>query len=111
MTDAIVVVNAGSSSLKFSLFAQAGDELALIVRGQVEGLHTAPRFVAKSAAGETIATHRWSEGTPLGHDGALEHIVAFLQDQAQGLSLKGMGHRVVHGGLQYAQPVRMDRAV
>jgi acetate kinase len=111
MADAIAVLNAGSSSLKFSLFAQAGDELALVVRGQAEGLHTAPRFVAKSASGETIASHSWSEGTQLGHDGALEHIVAFLQDRAQGLSLMGIGHRVVHGGLKYAQPVRMDRAV
>jgi acetate kinase len=111
MRDAIAVLNAGSSSLKFSLFAQAGDDLELVVRGQAEGLQTAPRFVAKSASGQTIASHRWSEGTPLGHDGALEHIVAFLQGQAQGLSLKGVGHRVVHGGLKYAQPVRMGRAV
>jgi acetate kinase len=111
MTDAIAVINAGSSSLKFSLFAQAGDDLELVVRGQAEGLQTAPRFVAKSAGGETLSTHGWSEGTPLSHDGALEHIVDFLQDKAQGLSLKGVGHRVVHGGLKYAQPVRMDRAV
>jgi acetate kinase len=111
MTDAIAVLNAGSSSLKFSLFVQAGDGLELFVRGQVEALQTAPSFVAKSARGETIASHRWGEGTQLGHDGALEHIVAFLQDQAQGLRLLGVGHRVVHGGLKYAQPVRMDLAV
>jgi acetate kinase len=111
MADAIAVLNAGSSSLKFSLFAQAGDELELVVRGQAEGLGTAPRFVAKSAAGETIATHSWGEGKPLGHDGALEHIVAFLQANPRGLSLKGIGHRVVHGGMHYAQPVRVDRTV
>ena len=50
MRDAIAVLNAGSSSIKFSLFAQAGDDLELTVRGQAEGLQTAPRFVAKSAA-------------------------------------------------------------
>jgi len=111
MTDAIAVLNAGSSSLKFSLFAQAGDDLELVVRGQAEGLQTAPSFVARSASGQTLASHDWGEGTPLGHDGALEHIVAFLQDKAQGLRLLGVGHRVVHGGLKYAQPVRMDRAV
>jgi acetate kinase len=111
MTEAIAVINAGSSSLKFSLFAQSGDELELVVRGQTEGLSTTPRFVAKSADGETIAIQGWIEGTQLGHDGALEHIVSFLQDRAQGLSLKGIGHRVVHGGMRYAQPVRMDRAV
>jgi len=111
MADAIAVLNAGSSSIKFSLFAQAGDDLALAVRGQVEGLHTAPRFVAKSATGETMSTRAWDEGTRLGHDGALEHIVAFLRDKVEGLSLKGVGHRVVHGGLKYARPVRMDRTV
>ena len=111
MSDAIVVVNAGSSSLKFSVFAQKGDDLQLVMRGQAEGLQTAPRFVAKNASGETISTHAWAEGTPLGHDSALEHIVSFLREKAQGLSLKGIGHRVVHGGLKYAQPVRMDSAV
>ena len=111
MTDAIAVLNAGSSSLKFSLFAQPGDDLQLVVRGQAEGLQTAPSFVAKSASGQTLASHDWGQGTPLGHDCALAHIVAFLQDQAQGLRLLGVGHRVVHGGLKYAQPVRMDRAV
>jgi acetate kinase len=111
MADAIAVLNAGSSSLKFSLFAQAGDDLELVVRGQAEGLQTAPRFVAKSASGDTLSTYAWGEGTQLGHDGALEHIVALLQQHAQGLSLKGIGHRVVHGGMRYAQPVRMDLAV
>ena len=54
------------------------------MRGQAEGLQTAPRFVAKSASGDTLATHAWAEGTPLGHADALEHIVAFLREQAAG---------------------------
>jgi acetate kinase len=111
MADAIAVLNAGSSSIKFSLYAQAGDDLALAVRGQAEGILTAPRFVAKSATGETISKHTWDEGTRLGHDGALEHIVAFLRDKMQGIQLTGVGHRVVHGGMKYAQPVRIDRTV
>ena len=110
MADAIAVLNAGSSSIKFSLFAQAGDDLALKVRGQAEGIHTAPRFVAKSASGETISSHAWGEGTRLGHDGALEHIVSFVRDRLAGRRLAGIGHRVVHGGMTYAQPVRVDRA-
>jgi acetate kinase len=111
MSTAIVVLNAGSSSLKFSLFAQSGDALELRVRGQAEGLTTAPRFVAKDARGETVASHSWGEGAPLGHDAALEHILGFLREKAQGLQLLGVGHRVVHGGLKYSQPVRVDRAV
>ena len=91
MADAIAVLNAGSSSIKFSLFAQAGGDLALKLRGQAEGIHTAPRFVAKNAGGETISSHSWDEGKPLGHEGALEHIVAFVRDRLEGLSL--VGHR------------------
>jgi acetate kinase len=111
MSDAIAVLNAGSSSIKFSLFAQAGADLELTLRGQAEAIHSAPRFVAKDAAGATIATHAWDKGTRLGHDGALEHIVAFVREKLQGQALAGVGHRVVHGGLEYARPVRMDRAV
>jgi acetate kinase len=111
MSDAIVVLNAGSSSLKFSVFVQKGDDLDLTLRGQAEGLSTAPRFVAKDASGELISTHAWGEGTTLSHDNALEHIVSFLRERAAGVSLKGVGHRVVHGGLTYAQPVRLDSTV
>jgi acetate kinase len=111
MREAIAVLNAGSSSIKFSLFAEGGDDLELTLRGQAEALQTAPRFVAKSANGETLSTHAWPEGTLLGHAGALDHILAFLREQAQGLDVKGIGHRVVHGGMKYAQPMRMNRQV
>jgi len=111
MRDAIAVLNAGSSSIKFSLFAQAGDDLVLTVRGQTESIHTAPRFIAKSASGETISTHAWDDGTKLGHAGALDYIVAFARDRLDGLSLKGVGHRVVHGGLAYSKPVRVDAKI
>ncbi len=110
--DAIAVLNAGSSSIKFSLFAQGGgDDLTLALGGQVESILTAPRFVAKNGGGETVASHAWPEGTRLGHEGALEHIVEFLRDNVKGLQLAGIGHRVVHGGMKYAQPVRVDRKV
>ncbi len=109
--DAIAVVNAGSSSLKFSLFAAADGELTLVARGQAEGLYTAPRFVAKDAAGQTLNERTWGEGTKLGHDGALEHLVAFLRSDFAKHRLVAVGHRVVHGGLEYAEPVRVDAAV
>jgi acetate kinase len=111
MRDAIAVLNAGSSSIKFSLFAQNGEDLVLTVRGQAESILTTPRFHAKRANGETISTHAWNEGTELGHAGALDYIVAFAREQLHGLRLKGLGHRVVHGGLAYSQPVRIDANV
>ena len=111
MADAIVVVNAGSSSLKFSLFLVRAGDLALDVRGQIEGLTTAPRFVAKDASGRTVAERAWGEGAKVGHDGAVEHLTAFLRERHAGDRLVGVGHRVVHGGLDYAEPVRVDDRV
>jgi acetate kinase len=108
---AIVVVNSGSSSVKFSLFFQRRDALDLDLRGQFEALSSRPRFVARDAAGRTVAERSWDEGTQLGHDGALAHLVTFLRDHAGGARLVGVGHRVVHGGLDYAEPVRVDRGV
>ena len=109
--DAIVVVNAGSSSLKFSLFAAADGELALTARGQAEGLYTSPRFVAKDAAGQVLNERSWGEGTKLGHDGALEHLVSVLRERFSEHRLVAVGHRVVHGGLEYAEPTRVDATV
>ncbi len=111
MTDAIAVLNAGSSSLKFSVFAGRGDELELIARGQAEGLYTAPRFVAKDGAGKLLGEKSWGDGVRLGHDGALDHLVAFLRAELALHRLVGVGHRVVHGGLEYTQPVRVDAKV
>ena len=111
MTDAIVVLNAGSSSVKFSLFLARGADLELDVRGQIEGLFTAPRFIAKGRDGATKSEKSWGEGTKLGHDGALRHLIAYLKGELAGDRLLGVGHRVVHGGLDYGEPVRVDAAV
>jgi len=111
MSDAIAVLNAGSSSLKFSLFAEGTNGPVVVVRGQAEGLQTSPRFVAKDAGGAVIGEKAWGDGAVLGHAGALDHLVAFLRDRLAQHRLVGVGHRVVHGGLEYAQPVRVDAAV
>jgi len=111
MADAIAVLNAGSSSLKFSVFAELGAEFQLIARGQAEGLYTAPCFTAKDTAGKVLGEKSWGEGFKLGHDGALDHLVAYLRAEFAKHRLAGVGHRVVHGGLEYAQPVRLDAAI
>ena len=107
-TDAILVLNAGSSSLKLSVFTTGADELALELRGQLEGLYTSPRFAAHDAAGHVVAERSW-RGT-LGHDGAVEYVGEFLKDHLADHRLVGVGHRVVHGGLEYAAPVRVRAA-
>lgn len=111
MTEAIAVLNAGSSSLKFSLFATAGTALSLVARGQAEGLFTAPHFVAKDETGKVLEEKIWGEGTVLGHEGALDQLVESLHATLTGYRLVAVGHRVVHGGLEYSQPVRLSEAV
>jgi acetate kinase len=104
VTEVILVLNAGSSSIKFSLFAVQGEDLSFLFRGQVEGIYTAPRFTAKNQSDETIASRTWPEGTSLGHEGAVDHLVGFLRQYREDYSLVAVGHRVVHGGLDYSAP-------
>ena len=63
MADAILVVNAGSSSIKFSVFVERGGTPTLALRGQIEGLYTRAHFVAKDAAGAIAAEKTWDAGT------------------------------------------------
>jgi len=111
MADAVLVVNAGSSSVKFSLFVARAESLGLALRGQVEGLYTSPHFVAKDDAGAVVSEKSWGKGTKLGHAGALDHLAGFIRGELAEHRVVGVGHRVVHGGLEYTRPVRIDAGV
>jgi len=106
---AIAVINAGSSSVKFSVFVEKDGGLGLVLRGQAESIHTAPRFTAKDAQGASRGGKSWD--APIGHPGALDHIVQFVRGELPGETLLAVGHRVVHGGLDYSEPVRVDAGV
>jgi acetate kinase len=111
MADAILVLNSGSSSLKFSAFLQ-GEPLKLLLRGQLEGLVTQPHFVARDGAGPVIAEKHWVAGTQLGHEGAIEFLFAWVREGAlRGHRVVAAGHRVVHGGLKFTKPVAIDAEV
>jgi len=111
MGDAIGVLNAGSSSIKFSLFAEEAGRPTLVARGQAAGIYTSPRFVARDGNGESLDEKRWPAGAALGHDGALEYLMAFLRERLAHHRLIGVGHRVVHGGREYVKSVRVDGQV
>lgn len=123
MSDAILVVNAGSSSIKFSVFlvhtevgngsrVGSGEQgLDPLLGGQLAGIYTAPRFVAKDAAGNVIGEQAWAEGEAIGHDGAVDYLAEFLRARLGEHRLAAVGHRVVHGGLDYSAPVRLDAAI
>jgi len=107
---AVLVLNAGSSSIKFLLFAERNGVLEAAIRGQIESLHTAPHFIARTE-GRVLGEKVWGDGVELGHDGALTHIEEFLRSHSDGLELGAVGHRVVHGGPVHTQPARLDRDV
>lgn len=111
MADAIIVINAGSSSIKFYLYTVSAGDLVADVGGQIEGIFTAPHFTAKDPAGRTVAEKTWEPGTKLGHDGAMEHLRLFLREELAGHRPIGAGHRVAHGGLEYRAPVLVDAQV
>ena len=111
MSDAILVVNAGSSSIKFSLFLERGEALDPLLGGQIESLYTAPRFKAKDAAGAVLGEQQWAQGETLGHDGAIAYLAGFLRERLGEHRLAAVGHRVVHGGLDYAAPVRLTAEI
>jgi acetate kinase len=110
MADVILVLNAGSSSIKFRAFGVQGQALDLVLRGQIDGLSTSPRFVAVDSAGNKT-TEDWGAGAQLDHQRAIEHIGAFLRGHGEGHRLMAVGHRVVHGGQTYSGPVRITPAV
>jgi acetate kinase len=110
MTDAILVLNAGSSSIKFSLFAAAERELEPIASGQVAAIYSAPVFTAKDAQGRPAGERRWPAGADFGHEQALAEVVDWIRKRyGEDHRLIAVGHRVTHGGAAHAAPTRVDR--
>lgn len=110
MSRAILVLNAGSSSIKFTLYDRVGNTLAMRYDGQVEGIGTAPHFVAKDATPKVVVERRW-EARGDGHAQALEQLGDWLMPLLSDTRLLGVGHRVVHGGAAYSAPVIIDQQV
>ena len=104
MTDYALVLNAGSSSLKFCVYQRSGDSnWKLEARGQVEGIGTSPRLSAKDSLGEILVDGKLDETVRDGHR-AIEALAAWLRSMYGGSRVLGVGHRVVHGGKKYSRP-------
>jgi acetate kinase len=111
VSEAILVINSGSSSLKFSVFVSDG-VLEPLLRGQIEAIFTNPHFIARDGNGNVLAEKSWEEGTALGHDGAIEFLFQFGGSGVMsGHKLVSAGHRVVHGGTAYTEPLLVDDGV
>ena len=105
---AILVLNAGSSSIKFCVFRLAGGAAARDLRGQVSGLGTAPKLAVYRGANALVET---ALPDRLDHRQALEHILEALHAQLGTVQIVGVGHRVVHGGLEFMAPTHVDATV
>jgi acetate kinase len=107
MSEHILTINAGSSSVKFALFSTAG--LDCIAIGQIEGLGTDPHLTVKDGRGERILVDALEgERFVADHAGALAAVLAMLRERFPQARVAAVGHRVVHGGLDFALPVLVD---
>lgn len=112
MSDTILVLNAGSSSIKFQLFAIGrSDGLERLLKGQIEGIGVKPHLSAKGEQGECLIDEAWAGDVVADVPAALEKVVAFLRARLGGKLPVAVGHRVVHGGVRFSQPTPVTDAV
>jgi acetate kinase len=105
MNDYALVLNAGSSSLKFCVYRRPEKEgWRLESRGQIEGIGTTPRIVARDAEDQTLVDRKLGSEVRDGRD-ALDALTLWLSSTYRDARVLGVGHRVVHGGSQHASPV------
>ncbi|WP_340313628.1 acetate/propionate family kinase [Rhizorhabdus argentea] len=104
VTEAILAINAGSSSIKFGVYDAAG--LGVRLKGRVTAIDTADvRFQARSGKGESIVDQHWGSSSGCG---PIERLLAWIDDHLDGVELVAAGHRVVHGGGDFTHPVAID---
>ena len=109
MSGCIAVINAGSSSVKFALYEASG-EANVLFRGQVEGISVAPRLTIEDSNGRLVAEDNWPVDG-FDHVAATRELLRTATSLIEGRQVVGIGHRVVHGGMPYAAPIRLDSTV
>ena len=109
MKDYALVLNAGSSSLKFCVYHKPDDQdWRLTSRGQIEGIGTSSTIVAKDAEGRSLVNRKF-ENEVRDSSGALEALARWLRAQYAPAHIVGVGHRVVHGGARFAGPAIVEQ--
>jgi acetate kinase len=112
MSEAIVVVNAGSTSLKFAAYAvDASRSLPPLCRGQIDSMESNPHFVVNNAAGKQLGAHEWGESHAIDHKTALHFVITWLEANLGDSKVIAAGHRIVLGGARFEAPVRVDSDV
>jgi acetate kinase len=105
-----LVLNAGSSSLKFCVYQRPeGESWRLGARGQVEGIGTSPRLSAKDDGGKSLVNENLDAGVVRNGGDAIAALAAWLRARYGGARVLGVGHRVVHGGARFTGPTVVNR--
>jgi acetate kinase len=108
MTDAILVLNAGSSSLKFAVYPDSKGTPSPILRGKIAGIGTDPVFVARDGKGVAVAAQGLLPlNRTVNRDALVPALLDWVRDHGAGVTLQAVGHRVVHGGRNHAGPARV----
>ncbi|MBR0822865.1 acetate/propionate family kinase [Bradyrhizobium liaoningense] len=106
MTASALVLNSGSSSIKFGLFDLSATEPALLCKGLLDEHEAKPRLVVKSPAGDDLfETRREASDADSGH--LFADVLGFIEDHFGDHRLRAIGHRIVHGGPDYCGPVTL----
>src|SRR3954464_11898184 len=109
--DTILVVNAGSSSVKFQVFAVEGEGgLRRQIKGQMEGIGSRPRLRASGPSGDPLVDRAYPIEAVADVPAAMAVAGAWLRDELS-INPIAVGHRVVHGGPDYSRPVIIDHGV
>jgi hypothetical protein len=109
MSDTVLCLNAGSSSIKFELFAIAPrEELQLVLRGQIEGIGFRPRLSAKHDGTLPLIDRTYTLQEVPDVSTAVLTLTEWLREQLKGELPRVVGHRVVFGGTRYSAPVLID---
>lgn len=112
MTRAVISINAGSSSIKFALYRLGSDgEPVHAAGGKIEGIGLAPHLVARADDGSLAHEQRWPDGAALTHEDLLAELFDWAASHLGDHEVVAIGHRVVHGGTRFSEPVRVDDAV
>jgi acetate kinase len=109
MARQIGVINAGSSSIKFAIFNDDTDQ-SLLFRGQMEKIGVGPSLTVEGPAGEKLIEKEWG-ATDLNHHSATKIILESSIALLGGEGIEGIGHRVVHGGMEFAAPTVVTKEV
>jgi acetate kinase len=109
--DTILVINAGSSSVKFRIFGIEGaGALQRLIKGQIDGIGTRPRLAAEASDKASLINRTYASNEVPDVPAAIAVVAAWLRE-TQSFNLIAVGHRVVHGGPKYDRPVVIDESV